>query len=213
MDELHRQLIRIGLDALAKDYGYALAGGYAIQAHHIVNRVSDDVDLFAPFERASREMEQAAERISTAYEAAGYTVEQVHLTPTYTRLNVTDPASGTQSKVELVAEFLHHTPVDSDLGPVLHRDDVAAGKTSALFTRAEVRDAIDVAGLLKVGYTREQLMDLAAQNDAGFDRRMFADSLARIQRYTDKQFAAYDLDADQAATIRATFADWQHKLL
>ncbi|MGW5444615.1 hypothetical protein [Streptomyces asiaticus] len=90
---------------------------------------------------------QAAERITAAYEAAGYTVEQAHLTPTYTRLNVTDPASGTQSKVELVAEFLHHTPVDSDLGPVLHRDDVAAGKTSALFTQAEVRDAIDVAGL------------------------------------------------------------------
>ncbi|MEU2683714.1 nucleotidyl transferase AbiEii/AbiGii toxin family protein [Streptomyces hygroscopicus] len=213
MDELHRELIRIGLDALAEDYGYALAGGYAVQAHHIVNRVSDDVDLFAPFDRASREMEQAAERITTAYKAAGYIVEQVHLTSTYTRLNVTDPASGTQSKVELVAEFLHHTPVDSDLGPVLHRDDVAAGKTSALFARAEVRDAIDVAGLLKAGYTREQLMDLAAQNDAGFDRRMFADSLARIQRYTNKQFAAYDLDADQAATIRATFADWQHKLL
>ncbi|WPB91935.1 nucleotidyl transferase AbiEii/AbiGii toxin family protein [Streptomyces malaysiensis] len=213
MDELHRQLIRIGLDALAKDYGYALAGGYAIQAHHIVNRVSDDVDLFAPFERASREMEQAAERISTAYEAAGYTVEQVHLTPTYTRLNVTDPGSDTQSKVELVAEFLHHTPVDSELGPVLHRDDVAAGKTSALFTRAEVRDAIDVAGLLKAGYTREQLMDLAAQNDAGFDHRMFADSLGRIQRYTDKQFAAYSLNAEDAAAIRDTFADWQQQLL
>ncbi|WP_311766963.1 nucleotidyl transferase AbiEii/AbiGii toxin family protein [Streptomyces rhizosphaericus] len=146
MDDLHRQLIRIGLDALAEDYGYALAGGYAVQAHRIVNRVSDDVDLFAPFGRASREMEQAAERITTAYEAAGYTVEQVHLTPTYTRLNVTDAALGAQSKVELVAEFLHHTPVDSDLGPVLHRDDVASGKTSALFTRAEVRDAIDVAG-------------------------------------------------------------------
>ncbi|MER8155854.1 nucleotidyl transferase AbiEii/AbiGii toxin family protein [Streptomyces sp. NPDC094472] len=82
MDELHRQLIRIGLDALAKDYGYALAGGYAVQAHHIVNRVSDDVDLFAPFERASREMSQAAERITTAYEAAGYGVEQAHVTPT-----------------------------------------------------------------------------------------------------------------------------------
>ncbi|MET7761949.1 hypothetical protein ABZS71_07900 [Streptomyces sp. NPDC005393] len=69
MDELHHQLIRIGLDALAEDYGYALAGGYAVQAHHIVNRVSDDVDLFAPFDRSSHEMSHAAERITTAYEA------------------------------------------------------------------------------------------------------------------------------------------------
>ncbi|MFF5673939.1 hypothetical protein ACFY8S_28070 [Streptomyces hygroscopicus] len=56
-------------------------------------------------------------------------------------------------------------------------------------------------------------MELAAQNDAGFDRRMFADSLGRIQQYTDKQFAAYDLTAEEAAAIRDTFADWQQQLL
>jgi Nucleotidyl transferase AbiEii toxin, Type IV TA system len=213
VEELHRRLIRIELDALAEDYGYALAGGYAVQAHHIVSRVSDDVDLFAPFERASGHMGEAVARITDAYEAAGFTVEHAHQTSAYARLNVADPATGAQCKVELVAEFLHHEPVESDLGPVLHRDDVAAGKTSALFTRAEARDAIDVHGLLKVGYTREQLMDLAAQNDAGFDRRMFADSLARIRRYSDKQFAAYNLDAEEAAAIRAVFADWQRHLV
>ncbi|MGW4078002.1 hypothetical protein ACWELB_31690 [Streptomyces asiaticus] len=56
-------------------------------------------------------------------------------------------------------------------------------------------------------------MDLAAQNDAGFNHRMFADSLARIQRYTDKQFAASDLSVEEAAAIRDTFADWQQQLL
>ncbi|WP_432014700.1 hypothetical protein [Streptomyces cucumeris] len=42
---------------------------------------------------------------------------------------------------------------------------------------------------------------------------MFADSLGRIQRYSDKQFAAYDLNAEEAEAIRGTFADWQHQLL
>jgi Nucleotidyl transferase AbiEii toxin, Type IV TA system len=213
VDELHRRLIRIGLDALAEDYGYALAGGQAVQAHHIVNRISDDVDLFAPFERASGEMREAVERVKEAYTSAGYAVELTHRTPTYSRLNVSVPATGTQTKVELVAEFLHHPPVQSDLGPVLHLDDLAAGKTSALFGRAEVRDAIDVDGLLKVGYTCDRLMELAAQNDAGFDRRVFADSLGRIQRYSDKQFAAYGLDPQAAAAIRAVFADWRGHLL
>ncbi|MEV7412811.1 hypothetical protein AB0O04_33810 [Streptomyces althioticus] len=54
MDKLHRRLIRIGLDALADDFSYAVAGGYAVQAHQIVKRVSDDVDLFAPIDRATR---------------------------------------------------------------------------------------------------------------------------------------------------------------
>ena len=212
MDELHRRLIRIGLNALAEDYGYALAGGYAVQVHHIVNRVSDDVDLFAPIDRATHEMPDAAARIIASYEAAGYTVELAQQVPTYTRLNITDSTTGSQSKVELVAEFLHHPPVESELGPVLHRDDVAAGKTSALFARAEVRDAIDVDGLLRIGYTRGQLIELAAQNDAGFDRLMFADALRRVQRYTDKQFAVYGLDAGAAAAVRQQFAHWQQQL-
>ncbi|WDV54552.1 hypothetical protein PV963_31410 [Streptomyces coeruleorubidus] len=66
MDELHRRLIRIGLDALADDFGYALAGGYAVQAHQIVNRVRDDVDLFAPINRATVEMPAATERVIAA---------------------------------------------------------------------------------------------------------------------------------------------------
>jgi hypothetical protein len=212
VDALHRRLIRIGLAALAEDFGYALAGGYAVQAHQFTNRISDDVDLFAPIDRATGEMTAAAARVTTAYEAAGYRVEVTQQVPTYTRLSVTDPATGSHSKVELVAEFLHHPPVDSELGPVLHPDDVAAGKTGALFSRAEVRDAVDVDGLLRAGYTREQLIELAAQNDAGFDRRMFADALARIQRYSDKQFAAYGLDPQAAAAIREQFAHWHQEL-
>ena len=102
--------------------------------------------------------------------------------------------------------------MQSDLGPVLHRDDVAAGKTSALFGRAEVRDAIDINGLLDSGYTTERLMELAAANDAGFDRPMFADALARVRRYTDRQFAAYGLDDRAAEAIRQRFADWKSRL-
>lgn len=212
MDDLHRELIRIGLDALAKDYGYALAGGYAVQAHRITQRISDDVDLFAPIDRATGEMTDAVERITAAYTDAGYEVEVTQQVPTYSRLSVTDPSTGHHSKVELVAEFLHHLPVESELGPVLHRDDVAAGKTGALFSPAEARDAIDVDGLLRAGYARERLIELAAQNDAGFDQPRFADALARIQRYSNKQFAVYGLGASEAAELRRRFMDWQREL-
>ncbi|MCJ1676165.1 hypothetical protein MTF65_02070 [Streptomyces sp. APSN-46.1] len=68
--------------------------------------------------------------------------------------------------MELVGDLLHHPPVQSDLGPVLHLDDLAAANTGALFGRAEVRDAIDVNPLLKAGHTRARLLELAAQNEA-----------------------------------------------
>jgi hypothetical protein len=174
--------------------------------------MSDDVDLLAPIDRAADEMPEAVARLIKAYSAAGYTVETAQQTPTYSRLNVIDPSTGSQTKVELVAEFLRHAPVPSELGPVFHRYDVAADKTGALFTRAEVRDAIDVDGLLKTGYSHERLIELATQNDAGFDRRMFANALRRVQRYTDKQYATYGLDTQAAAALRQQFNDWQQQL-
>ncbi|XRQ08666.1 nucleotidyl transferase AbiEii/AbiGii toxin family protein [Actinomadura welshii] len=45
MDPLHERAARIGLAATEK-HGFALAGGYAIQAHGFLNRVSEDVDLY-----------------------------------------------------------------------------------------------------------------------------------------------------------------------
>lgn len=55
MDPGHLRLAEIGL-RVAGRYGFALAGGYAVQAHGILERPSEDVDLFtaeraAPSER------------------------------------------------------------------------------------------------------------------------------------------------------------------
>lgn len=43
---VHRRLAEIGLKA-GGAYGFALAGGHAIAAHGILQRPSEDVDLFA----------------------------------------------------------------------------------------------------------------------------------------------------------------------
>ena len=45
MDEFQDRLVRVGLGVLG-DYGFALAGGYALQAHQLVDRLSEDVDMF-----------------------------------------------------------------------------------------------------------------------------------------------------------------------
>jgi hypothetical protein len=47
MDPFHERLARVALRA-AGQYGFALAGRYAIQAHGFLDRLSADVDLFAP---------------------------------------------------------------------------------------------------------------------------------------------------------------------
>ncbi|TDE44097.1 hypothetical protein E1295_25495 [Nonomuraea mesophila] len=44
MDALHELVARIGLAATER-FGFALAGGYAVQAHGFLARQSEDVDL------------------------------------------------------------------------------------------------------------------------------------------------------------------------
>jgi hypothetical protein len=45
MDPFHTRLAHIALEATGS-YGFALAGGYAVQAHGFLSRMSSDVDLF-----------------------------------------------------------------------------------------------------------------------------------------------------------------------
>lgn len=47
---IHRRLAQIALQ-IGGRYGFALAGGHAIAAHGILDRPSEDVDLFAAWQR------------------------------------------------------------------------------------------------------------------------------------------------------------------
>lgn len=213
MDPSHFRLAEIGL-RVAGRYGFALAGGYAVQAHGILQRPSEDVDLFTDWERRG-DFAAAVEAVVDGYRAAGYTVEVTQQFDTFARLAATDPATPDRPyKVELAANWRSLPPVMMDIGPVLHVDDVVAGKMSALFTRAEPRDFLDVdAALLTGRYTREGLISLAEQADAGFDRRVFADLLSMLRRYPDRRFAAYGASSDHIAAMRKRFEDWRDQLV
>ena len=50
MDAFHKRLAVIALRA-GSDLGFALAGGYAVQAHGFLTRPSEDIDLFTSAER------------------------------------------------------------------------------------------------------------------------------------------------------------------
>lgn len=116
-------------------------------------------------------------------------------------------------QVDLAANWRLRPPIMMDIGLVLHPDDVAAGKMSALFTRAEPRDFLDVDALVTSGrYSREQLCELAAQADAGFSRSVLAELLGTLDRYPDRRFTAYDADVERIRGLRHRFAEWRRAL-
>lgn len=213
MDPTHARLAEVGLRAAAR-FGFALAGGYAVQAHGILVRPSEDVDLFTAWERRG-EFAAAVNAVVAAYRDCGFMVEIVQQFDTFARLSVVDPSvSEHGAKVELAANWRALPPVAMAIGPVLHADDVVAGKMSALYTRAEPRDFLDVdAAILSGRYTRARLCELAEQSDAGFDRRILADLFGMLNRYPNRRFAAYGAAADDVAAMRRRFAEWRAELL
>src|SRR5215469_1060740 len=119
MDPFHERLARIALDT-AGSHGFALAGGYAIQAYGFLSRLSSDVDIFTS-SRAEVDFEQAVDSVVAAYGRASLEVTVEMRGPSFARLDV---ASGKESaKVELGVDWRNNEPVRFAIGPVLHADD------------------------------------------------------------------------------------------
>jgi hypothetical protein len=211
VDAFHERLALVALRA-GSDLGFALAGGYAVQAHGFLTRPSEDVDLFTSAERT--DFRDGVTAIKSAYEENGIAVRVDVCSDHFARLWVTDTHSGQSGKVELAADIRSKAPVTMSIGPVVHVDDVAGGKMEALFTRAEARDFIDVDAMVTSGrFSRVRLLELAASRDAGFDLRVLADMLAAIDIYPDAEFSAYGLQAEQIQQMRERFAEWRTDLL
>jgi hypothetical protein len=212
MEPRHERIAKIALAAGAR-YGLALAGGYAVSAHGMGNRPSGDVDLFTTWQHRD-EFPALTAAVVSALEATGYKASIVMSAETFARLTVTDPADGSEEKVELAADWRAHDPVQLDIGPVLHADDAVANKVCALFGRALPRDFLDVDAALTTGrYTREQLLELAGNADHGFDRLLFADALGALTQITDAAFAEYRTDPGLVADMRHRYAQWRQELL
>jgi hypothetical protein len=213
VDPVHHRLAKIGL-AAAQRYGFALAGGYAVQAHGILERPSEDVDLFTAWDRRD-EFAVAVDAVVAAYRDTGFRVEIAQQFETFARLTVVDPQHPDQpQKVELAANWRAQPPIIMDVGPVLHPDDVAAGKMSALYTRAEPRDFLDIDAAIASGrYTPQRLYELAEQADSGFDRAVLAEVFAMLERYPDRRFAAYGASTTQIQALRERFRAWRTALL
>ena len=167
---------------------------------------SGDVDLLISWQHRGEFPELTAAAV-TALEGAGYKVSVIMSAETFTRLTLASPESGAEEKVELAVDWRAHDLVQLAVGPVLHSDDAVANKVCALFGRALPRDFLDVdAAVMSGRYTREQLLELAAEADHGFDRLPFAEALGALTQITDAAFAEYRADPGMVADMRHRFA-------
>ncbi|MFI6579583.1 nucleotidyl transferase AbiEii/AbiGii toxin family protein [Embleya sp. NPDC050493] len=210
MYPLRARLARVGL-AAAASYGFALAGGYALQAHGFLERISDDVDLFTDITDPTA-FAGAVDRVTAAYRADGFTVDVEPLGEVFARFAVIDD-TGRAAKVEMGCDWRSHPPVRLDIGPVLHPDDAVANKVTTLFGRAAPRDCLDVDAALNSGcYTPNRLLEPAEEHDPGFDRAYFALALQAVDRWPDREYAVYGVNEKQSTHMRDRLKKWAARI-
>jgi hypothetical protein len=186
--------------------GFAVAGGAALIARGLITRPTQDVDLFLLDTRLST-VTSAAAAFEAAMDQQGWSHNRTRDHQEFIRLFITDGHDN------LIIELGRDSPASeatdvTQLGPTLSPRDLAARKTLALFGRAEPRDFADVHDLAQ-RYGRDRLLQWAAEDDPGFDRRVFADMLATIDRLTDTDLP---VSPRQAIELRAWIHDWAAEL-
>ncbi len=205
VDPFHADVAKVALSAAAAA-GFALAGGNALVVHGLVDRPTQDVDLFSPAPGAAGAV---LEPVREALETAGYRVEVMRgaqdSAGEYVQLTV---SRGDRTvSVELGRDWRQHRPVDVEIGPVLHVDDAVGSKVTAMVGRGLPRDFIDIAAALG-RYSREELMSLAFARDPGLRVVDFVDAVVALDGIPAKAFVPYGLDEEDVARLRARFADW-----
>jgi hypothetical protein len=144
LNDLHRRVATIALRA-ANRYGFALGGGNALIAHGLIDRPTQDVDLFTNEEdgvaAAAGSVESALQRAGFAAEREGATAELAEVLEGMgdglAEWTVTAP-DGQRTMLQLAYFDRTAQPVTMDVGPVLNLEDVVGGKVCALALLTEL---------------------------------------------------------------------------
>ncbi len=197
VEEFRYRITALLLDTLG-DAGFVLAGAGAIRAHGLIDRPTYDIDLFTRPLTTGESFRAAVADASAALRAADHEVVALRESDTFARLRVHDRGHQVLD-VDFAVNWRADPPVQMSFGPVLSECDAVAGKLSAVYSRGEVRDFLDLDAIRASGrYTDDDLLALGREHDSGFDPTMFAAQLSRIVH----------LDAEEAEEYGVAATGW-----
>lgn len=102
------------------EYGFALSGGLALSEHKLINRPTEDIDLFT-FIFDSTLFTKAINEALAALEQAGYQAFLSRKADTFARINVSQGAE--TLTVDLGYDYREYDAATLDVGPVLDKRD------------------------------------------------------------------------------------------
>lgn len=209
--EYQRDVTRLALDALASG-GFALAGSGAIREHGIIDRPTQDIDLFTSV-TSTEAFALSTQRLAAKMRERGLEVVEVRNAPQFANFSVTSP-TGQTVEVDLGVDWRAAEPVTLSIGPVLSLQDAVGSKVVAVYSRGEVRDYLDLDAIRESKrFTDGQLLDIAAARDPGFDIGMFARQLDQVKRISSTlRVQEYGVGEQELAHLKSRLSGWAEQL-
>lgn len=206
-EEGQRRITRLALGAVDDEAGFVLAGSGAIREHGLIDRPTEDIDLFT-VKQAETWFGPSLDRIIAALSKAGYSVEVHRRQGNFAQLNIVS-VQGSRTYMDLGVDWRAYPPVRLEVGPVLAVEDAVGNKICALFSRAETRDYLDVDAIRRSGrYSDTELLDLARNVDAGFDPGWFAQNLDQVEVIQPEEVRVYGVTSSQLDEMKARTKAW-----
>lgn len=204
LNALHRRLLQDVLE-IGNVFPFVIAGGYAVQAHGLVDRLSRDIDVAT---NSSVPMASLADHLVTGLSERGWQVRVIGVDPVSARFMVTDPGTGEDCEVDILKEGFNRPPAATPYGPVLALDDVIGTKVRALADRGYPRDLVDIHAASKIRSQGEleSLGRKCAWDE--FSLEGLATRLSSVQWRADEEFSAYGLSDDEIADLRGWAQSW-----
>ncbi|MGW2644223.1 nucleotidyl transferase AbiEii/AbiGii toxin family protein [Streptomyces sp. NPDC001393] len=186
-------------------YGLVLAGGYALQAHGLLQRPHANLDFAT---ESPEGMDRIATAVGAALEARGRQVRTGAVAVLTAQLTVTDPPTGEACALALHKEALWQPPTLTEYGPALSLEDAVGTKIRALYDRGAAVDLVD-ARAAAARFSFPDLEELGRRHAHDpFDLPTLQSRLTGTDFYSDADFIRYGLDEAEVVALRAWAQRW-----
>lgn len=211
LEEAQRKLASCALEALP---GFALAGSGAIREHGLIERPTQDIDLFSTLDHieSPEDFSDASDALIETLSRNGYVVQEYRSSSYFRSLLVSK--DGLSMQLDLALDHRAHEPSQLSIGPVLSLEDAVASKLGALFSRGEARDYLDVDRIRSTsGLTDEELLDLIADIDGGFTPELFAEALKDVRSLDSDEVESYGYTPSDLQAVQDRLGAWADGLM
>ena len=205
LNALHRRLMQDVLE-IGNSLPLVITGGYAVQAHQLVDRPSRDIDVATD---SGIPMADIAATVVAGLTERGWDICVIGVDPRSARMMTTDPATGEQCELDILREVFSEPPGVTPYGPVLALYDVIGTKVRALAGRGLPRDLIDIYAASQMCSNME--LESLGRRHAWDEEFSLSELKARLdgaEWYDDQAFAEYGLAAQAITELRMWAQAW-----